>query len=1020
MLLQKTWHTMAQDSARLGRLVVALGLICLSAGVVGCGHHPLPPLGALRINEVMSANDGANVDEIGETDDWIELRNASDQAISLEDFVISDKQGAVVTLPDVELRPGERVVLWADDDPSQGELHLPFKLSASGDELFVRDFKGHLSDHVVIPPLSSNYSYARVPEGEREYVVCRYATPGRDNGARCGPQPPPDLVDNIVFEDFTWPDPAPHQPTLVSISELALNPASFIELTNVSDGDVTLSELMLRVATHKPGDPWPDATAGVEVPLGTGAGASTLATGEAFALDVTAAMVSALAADPLFEGVVTLFRRDDQSVVDRVDFMSWPQGALLSRQPDARGHHAFCAVPTRGAPNTECQPLASRALADRDRHFYTPGDFGALAASGTAVGISGVKFVVDRQAGNVVHLLGTEAFDLHYRFVSEVIDQQPHLDRCDADQRVQFNQGWGAFHDVQTDETEGTRRYFLGTFDRYASGGQHTVHFATGDRIQSVHMKEAFFHVMGRVPEPALWAMHPQSQSQAVTMREVSGEVPILGMNAPFRGQTMQPLTAALGFGVLTFIPAAELEGAALGPEVIVVTDDVPNDIALVGGLITEAFQTPLAHVNLLSRNRNTPNLALKEARTDARLESLFEKLVRFEVTSEGFEIREAEAAEAQAFWESRRPAGPRIAPRLDTSVRGVQPLSGHDVRSLPSIGAKAAQLAQLARVAGGRIAFVNPSNQVVESATCSGLVPTPPNAFAIPLVHSIEHLEASGALAIFVAGAEALRDPLRRSAVLEQMRAAILAHPVDKTLLAQVHAQISQHFGTARVRLRSSSNTEDLPEFNGAGLYTSVSVAIGDPERDIQDGIRTVWASLWSRRAFDEREMGNIDQSRVAMAILVHEAFRAERANGVGISRNILDPGRADERYFNFQVGEAAVTNPAPGVTTEQVIHTPWAVAAVGVPELTTLARSSLTSSSVMSVAEIRQINCVLTSIHNAFRRVLDPQRQTQWFAMDIELKLLGDDRELMVKQARPYSFGNSDIPAGCRDFGN
>ena len=1004
---------MAHESARLS---VSVGLLCLSASVVGCGHHQPPPLGALRINEVMSANDGANVDEFGETDDWIELRNASDQVIALDDFVISDKQGAVVTLPDVELRPGERVVLWADDDPSQGELHLPFKLSAAGDELFIRDFEGNLSDHLVIPPLDSNYSYARIPESERDPVVCRYATPGRDNGARCGPQPPPDLIDNILFDDFAWPDPAAHQPTLLSISELGLKPASFIELTNVSDVQVFLAEMMLRVAAHKPGDEWPVATSGVEVALGDG----VLSAGDVLAFDVSASTVAALAADPLFEGVVTLFRRSDGSVVDRVDFMSWPQDALLSRQPDARGHHAFCAVSTRGAPNTECQALASRPLADRDRHFYTPGDFGALAAAGTAVGISGVKFVVDRQAGKVVHLLGTEAFDLHYRFVSEVIDGQPHLDRCDATQRVQFNQGWRAFHDAQTDETTGTRRYFLGTFDRYASGGQHAVHFATGDRIQSAQMKEAFFQVIRHVPEPTPWAMHPQSQSQAVTMREVSGEVPILGMNAPFRGQTMQPLTAALGFGVLRFIPAVELESAALGPEVIVVTDDVPNDIALVGGLITEAFQTPLAHVNLLSRNRNTPNLALKDARTDARLSSLFEKLVRFEVTSLGFELREAQADEAQAFWESRRPAGPRIAPRLDTTVRGVQTLSAHDVRSLPSIGAKAAQLAQLARVTGRRIAFVNGSNQTVESATCTGLVPTPANAFAIPLVHSIDHLEASGALAIFVDGAGALRDPLQRSVVLDQMRAAILAHPVDTTLLAQVHAQISQHFGTERVRLRSSSNTEDLPEFNGAGLYNSVSVAIGDPERDIQDGIRAVWASLWSRRAFDEREMGNIDQSKVAMAILVHQAFRSERANGVGISRNILDPGRADERYFNFQVGEAAVTNPAPGVTTEQVIHTPWAIASTGVPELTTLARSSLTTTPVMSVAEVRHVSCVLTSIHEAFRTALDPDNETPWFAMDIELKLLGDDRQLMVKQARPYSFGNSDIPADCRDFGN
>ena len=49
----------------------------------------------------------------------------------------------------------------------------------------------------------------------------------------------------------------------------------------------------------------------------------------------------------------------------------------------------------------------------------------------------------------------------------------------------------------------------------------------------------------------------------------------------------------------------------------IVLTDDVPNDIPFVGGLITEAFQTPLAHVNVLSQNRGTPNAALLNARQD-------------------------------------------------------------------------------------------------------------------------------------------------------------------------------------------------------------------------------------------------------------------------------------------------------------------------------------------------------------------------------------------------------------------
>ena len=49
----------------------------------------------------------------------------------------------------------------------------------------------------------------------------------------------------------------------------------------------------------------------------------------------------------------------------------------------------------------------------------------------------------------------------------------------------------------------------------------------------------------------------------------------------------------------------------------MLITDDVPNDVPLVGGLITEAFQTPLSHVSVLSRNRGTPNMALRDARED-------------------------------------------------------------------------------------------------------------------------------------------------------------------------------------------------------------------------------------------------------------------------------------------------------------------------------------------------------------------------------------------------------------------
>jgi len=36
----------------------------------------------------------------------------------------------------------------------------------------------------------------------------------------------------------------------------------------------------------------------------------------------------------------------------------------------------------------------------------------------------------------------------------------------------------------------------------------------------------------------------------------------------------------------------------------------------------------------------------------------------------------------------------------------------------------------------------------------------------------------------------------------------------------------------------------------------------------------------------------------------------------------------------------------------------------------------------------------------------------------MDLEFKLLTEDRTLLIKQARPYSFGSWQDPGDCRSF--
>jgi hypothetical protein len=330
--------------------------------------------------------------------------------------------------------------------------------------------------------------------------------------------------------------------------------------------------------------------------------------------------------------------------------------------------------------------------------------------------------------------------------------------------------------------------------------------------------------------------------------------------------------------------------------------------------------------------------------------------------------------------------------------------LYGRTFDALPVLGAKAAQLAELARVASTR-------------AGCPGPVNTPRDAAAIPVVHSLEHYQASGA-ADLLAAAEAdprfRADPAFRAGELANVRAAIMAHPVDPTLLDEVRTHVAITFGQARARFRSSSNIEDLQGFGGAGLYTSVSGALGDPDRPIEDAIRTVWASLYNARAYDERLYFNVDEGTAAMGILIHEAFLSERANGIRISRNVLDPIRSDIYYLNAQVGEASVANPAPGITSEQLIYR-WGRS----PRVIYHGQSNLPGGvPVLGATDNDLVACTLRVIHDHFEPLLDPLGENRWFAMDIEFKLIGANRSLVVKQARPYAFGSAQVPADCREF--
>jgi hypothetical protein len=957
----------------------------------GCGEYePKAPPG-LRINEVVSQNEGVWLDEQGETDDYIELYNTSSDAVSLSDYTLVD-DGGERTLPDLTVGPHGRLLLWADGTPEQGVLHLEMKVSSLGETLRLVRSDGAVTDKVNVPALAEHQAYARMPDGIGHFKACGWATPGRKNGETCGPEDVDVPVDDIVFAPYSWQGAWPPASLPLTMSEARLDPDAFVEITNSSNTTVSLDGYELWVAPHAVGNPWPVASEGVVLALPS----TELASGERTSIELSADILAPILENPRTEGVFTL-ADGAGAVVDRMDFSSFPAGAALARFPEPDGSFVLCGTATPGAPNDECDELEAREVSDHERRLLTAADFHQLARGRGGVGIESVEFVIDMVSGDVVAFLNSEDWDLHYTFVREVIQKKPHLDRCDPAQRLEYNQGWFEFSNTEYFQVEG-RRYLMGTLVRHAGSEYSTVEFAAGDTISPEQMQKAFFTVLKNVNDPKIWMIRPTEPDQINRLRLIEGSVPAVGPNAPFRDVTFQPLTPGEAYGTLKFVRADELRTTPLGPRDIVVTDQVPNDIPLIGGLVTEAFQTPLAHVNILSRGRGTPNMALRNARTDPRLEPYFDELVHLVVDGTDFSVESADPEKALAFWDDRKPEGTQ-SPRLDAETRGVVALEERGLGDIPTIGGKAAQVAELLRV-----------------PFCVGPISVPKRPFAIPMVHSVEHFEKSGARALLdnlVKDPKFLADPLVRERGLERVRNLITTHPMDSSLLRSVQHAIGERWVNQALRFRSSSNTEDLPGFSGAGLYSSEGVDVEDLDTGVEDAIRTVWASLWLRRGFDERDYYGVDQHAVAMAVLVHPAYRSERVNGVAVSRDALEPTRGDRYYINAQLGEALVTNPAPGIDSDEITFDPFRP-----PYAMYHSRSTFTPDEpVMTQTELAFLACNLAALNQYFRPRLDPAQENPWFAVDIEFKLMGPERELVIKQSRSYSFGQETPTSWC-DF--
>jgi phosphoenolpyruvate synthase/pyruvate phosphate dikinase len=112
---------------------------------------------------------------------------------------------------------------------------------------------------------------------------------------------------------------------------------------------------------------------------------------------------------------------------------------------------------------------------------------------------------------------------------------------------------------------------------------------------------------------------------------------------------------------------------------------------------------------------------------------------------------------------------------------------------------------------------------------------------------------------------------------------------------------KVRREYGGVGLFARSSTNAEDLPNFSGAGLYTTVpNVRTYD---QLMEAIKSVWASVWNYEAYEARESFGMNHFGVYPAVLVQRGIDAESA-GVAITTDPFNRANRGAVYVNAKRG--------------------------------------------------------------------------------------------------------------------
>ena len=585
----------------------------------------------------------------------------------------------------------------------------------------------------------------------------------------------------------------------------------------------------------------------------------------------------------------------------------------------------------------------------------SPEQFGAISVAASDIVKNGrvVKFLIDRRRPDTLHVhfvngnyerdgMTPDSSRYHYDFGKEVLDIPESINEFNT--ITYFTQD---------------KRYIAGVVHTYFLNGSgepiYGLQFYPQDVIREGLLLDAVRAVQEQISIPharfAFVATGSQQTTATVEAQLEAAGLSNLTLDKIIGAIRYIPLNLGEAWGILRVFPT-DLDD--LRPTDIPVFDELPLDLSVVAGVITREVQDTNSHVNLKSKERDTPNMVLRDAApNNTRLALFADKPVHFVVRGDDFileETTEAVVAEKIAVKMNRPLITLKWVPetRLLSFDEMATGTTAQTLAFARRYGSKATNLGFLAHqdVLGRLGDAGSPSEKIGYELV--------PEGFAVPLqmyrnfVDYPPNDDLRQKLDALITAENARRlSPKERAVRVDEVQAAFLSAQFPPRDLALLRAKLDEVLhGIEKIKVRSSSNAEDVPNFDGAGLHNSFSakpttkddpnlvcyiedeVDGGDVKRKVRPkslvcAVKGVYASLWNKRAIEERTFARINHYSVAMGLAIVPAYDNESevtANAVVVTR-ILNTSDVYGYSLSVQKGNNLVTNPAPGSYSEVTI---------------------------------------------------------------------------------------------------